>query len=298
MVNERKSRKITFSFIVGWVLGIIFSILAYVNIFEGHFITFFLLLLIIAIIFPPLRKYYSEHFGFILSKPLSIILAIILICLVVSSNFYYSVNDYSKNFEKETSSISSSAPTQSCVSSWRCGEWSNCSISEIQRRICVDINGCNSTLNKPSEVRECVYVRENKIGDSIKVGDLVYTVSNFETKIQIGENLGNEYSSYWSGIDSEFGTFYIFTIKVKNEGSKAVYYSANNLKIIDSQARIYDSSSGADYYLKSSFTYDQIQPGTFRVGQIAFDVPKNLQGKLQISDESYFGTDKETVSWS
>lgn len=47
-----------------------------------------------------------------------------------------------------------------CVESWTCTDWvpSPCPSSEQQTRICIDINNCNTTNNKPSETQSCEYV--------------------------------------------------------------------------------------------------------------------------------------------
>ena len=41
-----------------------------------------------------------------------------------------------------------------CIENWNCTEWSEC-INGTQTRTCIDLNECNTTLNKPPELQEC-----------------------------------------------------------------------------------------------------------------------------------------------
>ena len=45
-----------------------------------------------------------------------------------------------------------------CKSDWQCSEWSECSSFDKQTRTCVDLNECNSDLDKPSESQKCTIV--------------------------------------------------------------------------------------------------------------------------------------------
>jgi hypothetical protein len=44
-----------------------------------------------------------------------------------------------------------------CDSNWQCSSWSECNPSEIQTRVCNDINDCGVNTNKPKESQSCVY---------------------------------------------------------------------------------------------------------------------------------------------
>jgi len=46
------------------------------------------------------------------------------------------------------------AVTSSCISYWNCTNWTIC-LNNIQRRICIDENNCNTNLGKPPESRNC-----------------------------------------------------------------------------------------------------------------------------------------------
>jgi subtilisin family serine protease len=46
---------------------------------------------------------------------------------------------------------------EECAENWTCSEWSECFPNNTQIRTCVDLNKCNTTKNKPTEVRSCIY---------------------------------------------------------------------------------------------------------------------------------------------
>ena len=54
-----------------------------------------------------------------------------------------------------SSSSTSISSSSSCVENWFCENWGVCS-GGIQKRKCVELNDCGTSVMKPSEVRECV----------------------------------------------------------------------------------------------------------------------------------------------
>lgn len=59
----------------------------------------------------------------------------------------------------EYSSISGFFSMGTCVENWRCGNWTGCSKDGIQFRACIDSSYCKTSISKPSEIQECVYVK-------------------------------------------------------------------------------------------------------------------------------------------
>ncbi len=55
-----------------------------------------------------------------------------------------------------------------CTENWRCTVWSTCSKEGLQIRACVDLSGCNTTFNRPSESRFCTYTPSPNCYDGIK----------------------------------------------------------------------------------------------------------------------------------
>jgi hypothetical protein len=44
-----------------------------------------------------------------------------------------------------------------CNPSWNCTGWSECSVQNLQVRICSDLSNCNTTSDKPNEIQNCIY---------------------------------------------------------------------------------------------------------------------------------------------
>jgi len=64
--------------------------------------------------------------------------------------------------EEEDTSLGNSGTTtdiDACVESWICTGWSECDKqTSIQTRICSDANNCGTTVTKPGEENDCVYI--------------------------------------------------------------------------------------------------------------------------------------------
>lgn len=46
-----------------------------------------------------------------------------------------------------------------CIETWSCNDWSEC-VDGLQTRRCIDLNDCDTAVNKPAESQECREVRE------------------------------------------------------------------------------------------------------------------------------------------
>lgn len=44
-----------------------------------------------------------------------------------------------------------------CNVDWQCSEWSECTENGIENRTCLDLNQCNTLINKPEEIKSCIY---------------------------------------------------------------------------------------------------------------------------------------------
>lgn len=58
-----------------------------------------------------------------------------------------------------------------CKELWICTDWSKCMISDIQIRTCKDLKECNTRVNKPPEVRSCIFVPIETCFDEVRNQD-------------------------------------------------------------------------------------------------------------------------------
>ncbi len=87
----------------------------------------------------------------------------------VSSRSYQGIADWRKNLDTQI------IPSQECIESWICPDWTECSESQ-QTRTCEDWNKCGTEKFKPIETKECQETKEiNKItGEPISEGRTRY----------------------------------------------------------------------------------------------------------------------------
>lgn len=123
--------------------------------------------------------------------------------------------------------ISEEIIDDTCIESWECKDWSNCSASGIQTRDCTDLNNCGTYKNNLSEEQYCEYsgiincgvAYPDRIPNMTKILDSggEVTFKNYnedEAFVCFGENLlGDCLISEVSSVD-EFGD----TEKIKTKG--------------------------------------------------------------------------------
>lgn len=68
-------------------------------------------------------------------------------------------NINTKNEDDVTPDINLSVSNNAiCEEDWICEEWNDCLETNIQIRICSEMNNCNTALNKPKEIQDCNYI--------------------------------------------------------------------------------------------------------------------------------------------
>ncbi|MFH1585853.1 MAG: DUF4352 domain-containing protein [archaeon] len=217
-----------------------------------------------------------------------------IIVLGIIGNLFESPTGYAtRNLEnQDDKQDSTDTTTPSCNPSWDCSAWSECSPSGSQTRTCTDSNNCGTRTGKPKTYQVCTY--QYRIGDRVVVDDVAYTLNSKVETHAIGESYGyGDYESF-IGVTAE-GVFYIFDLIIENVGMESKTLWGSNIKIYDSQGRSFDQDSLAEMYLDGALQYDQLQPGLPKRGKIAFDVPKGLTGKLEISSTELFSGEKEYI---
>ena len=107
-----------------------------------------------------------------------------------------------------------------------------------------------------------------KIGDTVKVGDIEYIVSDVKDSKSIGTN---QYLK--KETDSNFVTI---KVTVKNTGDKAKTIDTSMFKLKDSKGTSYSADATADMYINpagSTFFLQQANPNISKTGNIVFETP-------------------------
>lgn len=109
-------------------------------------------------------------------------------------------------------------------------------------------------------------VKTYVIGDRVVSGNIAYTITN----VQTSPTLSNEYSS-----TSADGIFVIVDMTLENIGKETITMTSNYVKLVDDQARVFESDSDSWMYIdnNNNLLLKQLQPGLQTNGRIVFDVP-------------------------
>ncbi len=140
------------------------------------------------------------------------------------------------------------------------------------------IFGSNNSGTNASSTQQA---QNSKIGDRVIAGDFAYTFTGMTTSKQIGDYLSD---GTFLGKKAD-GKFIILDVTIENVGKQSEdILIGSNVKIIDDQGRKFEHDTMAEIYLKAeAFTFTQLQPGLPKSGKIVFDVPENLNGKIELS---------------
>jgi len=74
----------------------------------------------------------------------------------------------------------SSGSSGTCTESWICTDWLDCT-NGIQKRVCADVNRCNTTVSKPAERQDCVVPKVCEPGSTKCENGVVSTCSGLGT---------------------------------------------------------------------------------------------------------------------
>lgn len=118
------------------------------------------------------------------------------------------------------------------------------------------------------------------LGDRITLENFAYTFLKIQKTSHVGDSYFGEDAS---------GIFLIFDLEVENLANDAEYVN-NEIYIVDSQGREFTQDGGSWIYLEDNFIFEELNPGLTKKGQIIFDVPQNMNGKLCIK-KSIFSSD-------
>lgn len=126
-----------------------------------------------------------------------------------------------------------------------------------------------------------------KIGDPLKVGDLVFTVKDAKMTTELKSPLGNKK-----------GNWMVVTVAVKNESKEAVTIDSSFFKLLEGDGTTYETDSDNLMYLdaEQNFFLEKINPKLDKTGKVLFALPAGVKDlKLQVQTGA-FGTETGAIS--
>lgn len=130
-------------------------------------------------------------------------------------------------------------------------------------------------------------VKVAKIGDALKVGDLVFTVKDAAVTKELKSPLGNKK-----------GNWMVVTVTVKNGSKEAVTIDSSFFKLLEGDGTTYETDSDNLMYLdaEQNFFLEQINPKLEKTGKVLFALPDGVKDlKLQVQTGA-FGTETGEIS--
>lgn len=138
-------------------------------------------------------------------KIISIIVIFYVIVFIALIIMYRNQNDSVSPENKSTPTENKSVVLENkpvCNPSWVCTNWSTCSKSGTQTRICSDDNSCGTTKGKPSISQSCTYINDRnneQISENTPAIQLTDSLSNpttintlrelYDNKNPLGDNV-------------------------------------------------------------------------------------------------------------
>lgn len=110
--------------------------------------------------------------------------------------------------------------------------------------------------------------KEFKIGETVKAGDIEYTVASVQDKKSIGQN---EFT-----MKNTENNFIVLKVSVKNMGDKSKTIDTNMFKLKDFKGTTYSADAGIAMYANEvgkSFFLQQVNPNITTTGFVVFETP-------------------------
>lgn len=126
-----------------------------------------------------------------------------------------------------------------------------------------------------------------KIGEPLKVGDLVFTVNDAAPTTELKSPLGDK-----------SGNWMVVTVTVKNESKEAVTIDSSFFKLLEGDGTVYETDSDNLMYLdaEQNFFLEKINPKLEKQGQVLFAIPEGVTDlQLQVQT-GIFGTETGVIS--
>lgn len=136
---------------------------------------------------------------------------------------------------------------------------------------------------KPKEVE-----KQYKIGDTLKVGDVEFTVHGTSQASAIGGQFGEKAK----------GKYLVLDVTVTNKGKEELLVDSSFFKL-KADGKEYESDTMASVYANqnTSFFLEKVNPDLSLKGKVVFDVPVDLlQKELTLNVQTgYFGTEQGQI---
>ncbi|MBN9655972.1 DUF4352 domain-containing protein [Halobacillus sp. GSS1] len=155
-----------------------------------------------------------------------------------------------------------------------------------------DTEDVESKEEESSESEEKSY----KIGDTVEVGAMTYTVNGVSTTDQVGPSAFPTEAS---------GKYVVLEVTAKNNGNESVMIDGSYFKLtqgdktFESDAMASTSANqNEDGTMGDTFFLEQLNPGSELSGKIAFDVAPEIAdaaGFSVVAQEGVFGTVSKTI---
>ena len=157
-------------------------------------------------------------------------------------------------------------------------------ISNVMTNLSGNDNSASETNGLPEENSILTY----SVGESFIIEPFRYTINSVETQSQLTSVFG---------IEEAQGVFLIVDFTLENVGNEAEYAN-DELYVIDSQNREFESDYEYSLYVDNYFSsIDKINPGISETGQLVFQVPTDIGGKIGIKKSMFSSKFSAFVQW-
>lgn len=127
---------------------------------------------------------------------------------------------------------------------------------------------------------------EYNLNEEVIVKNFKYVFTSVSLKNSVGDQFLGEDAN---------GIFLIIDVEIENIGNDADYIN-NAIYIIDNQGREFEQDDGSWIYLEDNFIFEELNPGLTKKGQVIFDIPKDITGKICIKSSSFSSSCKAYIN--
>ena len=132
--------------------------------------------------------------------------------------------------------------------------------------------------------------KDYKMGQDVKVGDVVFKVHGVTKTSNVGGEFG----------ENAQGTFLVIDVSVTNKGKKAITTDASFFKL-KAEGKTYEADDTATTFANNDadFFLARVNPGIENRGKVVFDVPDELSKATNLKlnvQTGVFGTEQQEIS--